>query len=248
LNILEPPEIGYYALPEAIRRAADSTRNVLPHPISTFHNHRGSSFASLLTCGLTGEAFAVLMEMTHFSFVIETHLQGRLINPDECALRSKRDQLHHKVLSLPRGDRDTERTSVYECCRWAALLYSTSLIFPLPQATGISRTLIKEIQRCVDKTNLTMLVSGAPRQFFIWVLMLTGIAAERMPELRAWVEEMLNLLLVLEGASKWIEVKGIVESFLWIGACCDDGAMNLWDEIAIHHRGKKKTSFTPSSS
>jgi hypothetical protein len=112
----------------------------------------------------------------------------------------------------------------------------------MPRSTGTPQILVKEIQKCIDKTSLTMLVGKITRPFFIWVLMLGGIAAEGLPE-RLWFEEMLNVLFVIQGTSKWREVKGIMESFLWVESCCDSGAMNLWDNVAADIRGIGQASL-----
>jgi hypothetical protein len=101
----------------------------------------------------------------------------------------------------------------------------------MPRETGLPQRLIKDIKQCVDQTDLLALVSEATRPFFIWVLMLVGIAADGLPE-RQWAEETLTSLLLIEGASRWNEVKNIVESFLWMEFACDGGAVKLWDKVA----------------
>jgi hypothetical protein len=110
------------------------------------------------------------------------------------------------------------------------------MFFPIPRSTNTPQNLIKEIRKCIDNMRFTTIVAETTRPFFIWVLMLGGIAAEGLPE-RPWFEDMLSTLFVIEGISRWSQVKGIMESFLRMESCCDGGAMNLWDNVAAGLRG-----------
>ena len=236
-EISKPPDVGFYALPQVLRRVADPTRNVLLRPISI---HRGSGLTKLLTFGLTQDALAVMREMLNLTVLVENYLQGSLANPDILALSCMRDQARHKLWSLPTGAvllGPLGDNGFYECCRLSALMFASSVLFPMPRSTGVPQKIIKGIKQCIDQASLVFLTSVGVRRFFIWVLMLTGIAADGLSE-RQWVEETLTGLLTVEGAFRWSEVKKIVESFLWMGFACDDGAMGLWDNVAAALRGR----------
>jgi len=56
-------------------------------------------------------------------------------------------------------------------------------------------------------------IYGSEERAFIWVLFIAGIASEGLPQ-RWWFMEKLRSLVVIEGISRWSEVKSIVNSFL----------------------------------
>jgi len=219
-------------LPELQRRVEDPNINISILPTSD--NHRGSALASLLAFGLTEEALAVMMEMMNITFLVEDYVGGGLRNPDLVALKSRRDVTHHRLLSLPTGpalsDSLGENADFYECCRLVAIMYATAVLFPMPRFSGVPQKLVKEIKSCVEKIDV-LILRGGGRHFFIWVLALTGVAAMGLPE-RPWFEEQLATLLTLESVSRWMELKRIFTSFMWMDTACDEGAMELWDEIA----------------
>jgi hypothetical protein len=108
-------------------------------------------------------------------------------------------------------------------------MYATAVLFPLPRSTRLPQRLVVEIKECVELASPDIMFGGA-RPFFIWMLMLTGIAAAGMSE-RPWFEEKLIHILALESVSRWAELKKILLSFLWMDFVCAEGAMELWDEI-----------------
>lgn len=211
----------------------DPSRNIPSRPMDM---HRGSRFSSLLKFGLTQEAFVVMMKLSNIMYLVECHLRGFLKNEDLFAIQWMRFEAQHQLLSLPTGAvligaGQSGANSFYECCRLSAILFTRAVLFPMPRWTGVPQRLIKNIKQCVDQTHLAALISEASRSFFIWVLMLTGVAAAGLPE-RQWAEEMLSVFLVVQGVTRWTEIKKIVESFLWLDSACDGGAMELWDTVA----------------
>jgi len=218
----------FYEIPEILKCAMDPNINASMHP---FDNHRGSGLPGLVILGLTEEALSVMMDMLKVMVMVEDHASGTLVNLNITALSCRRDRVHHRLLSLPRGVELSPgpKTDFYECCRLAALMLADAVLFPMPPWAGIPQKLVAEIKQCVEKINLTVLHEG--RRFFIWLLMLAGIAATGMPE-RPWFEQRLLPLLSIEGVSRWTELKKIVTSFLWVDSACDGGAIILWDEIA----------------
>src|ERR1700748_1380679 len=200
MNYSRPPDFGFYALPDVLCRAADPNRNVPLRPISA---NIGSRLSSLLTFGLPQDALVVMMEMSRVTILADIYLDGSLKNPDPLAISCMRCRVHHKLLSLPRSS--SEAGGIYECCRLTALLFAISALFPIPRETGLPQRLIKDIKQCIDQTDLLSLVGEGTRPFYIWALMLVGVAADGLPE-REWAEETLTSLLLIEGASRWNEV------------------------------------------
>jgi hypothetical protein len=175
-----------------------------------------------------------MIELLNITFLVECHQQGLLSNGDIFAIQWSRYEIQHKLLSLPTGEVLLGASGVngfYECCQLSAIMFTTAVLFPMPRWTGVPHKLIQGIKQCVDQTHLALLISDGARPFFIWALMLAGIAATGMPE-RRWAEETLTDLLAMEGVSRWSELRRVVESFLWMDSACDGGAMELWDRIA----------------
>ena len=220
-------------------RVNDPMRNIPLHPMEP---HRGSGFASLLPFGLTQEAIAVTMEMMSVIVLAENYLQGTLENPDILAIGAMRDRAHHRLLSLPTGavlSGSLKASGLYECYRLTALLFETGVLFPMPRSTGVPLRIIQEIKKCVYQISLVDLFCEAKRPFFIWVLMLIGVATDGLPD-RQWIMEMLTDLLTLEGVSRWSDIKKIVDSFLWMDFACDSGAIALWHDVAMSIREEEE--------
>jgi hypothetical protein len=237
LNPLKQPEIGFYALPMTLNRIADVNTNV---PLRSTRSYRGTGFANLLAYGLTQEALAVMTELITVTDLAENYLQGSLSNPDLYALTCQRDQAYHRLLSLPTYEAlvATFGTSgINRCCRLAAIVFTTGLLFPVPRSTGVPQTLVTEIKKCLEQISFDFLGSEGVRLFFIWVMVIGGISAERLPE-RPWFEKSLTDLLASGGVREWVEVEKIVESFLWMVPGCESGAMELWDSIAAALRNE----------
>jgi hypothetical protein len=231
---LRKPLYEFYDLPAVRLLAEDPSLNVLTAPIST---SRGRGFPDLLSLGLTEEALIVVLDMVALSIVVEAYCEQTLINPNLLGLISRRNQIHHRLLSLPFGmtlDSSRLPNKLYECCRLAALTYATAALFVLPLSTGSPRRLVLQIQSAMEDIQPEGL-RGCGCKFYIWVLFLAGIWAEKMPE-RPWFVDRLRHLLELEGIYRWPEIKRVVMSFLWMSSICDEGAMNLWEDVASELR------------
>jgi hypothetical protein len=226
---LKKPQYPFYELPAVALLANDSSINI----VQTIEESRGNGFRSLLSFGLTKEIAAVLIDIMKISTIIEAHMQHTLINPNIVGLSSKRNEVHYRLLSLPAAPilrkEPGSTLTLYECCRLAALAYTTATLIALPLSTGVPQRLISLIQLEIEYIQFEDLYSCQAR-FYIWVLFLTGIWAEGMPE-RAWFIKQLKCLLELENISRWKDLKSVLLSFLWMSPVCDEGGMNLWDDI-----------------
>jgi hypothetical protein len=110
------------------------------------------------------------------------------------------------------------------------LIYANAALFVFPPSTGYPQQLVLRIRSVLEYICLERLDESEVK-FFIWVYFLAGIGAENTPE-RLWFVERLRRLLLMEGILRWSEIKSVVMSFLWVGSVCDEGGMNLWDEVA----------------
>jgi hypothetical protein len=192
----------------------------------------------LVRLGLSEEALMVVLDMVNLSVVVEAYCQHTLINPNILGLISRRNEIHHRLLSLPLGVTLEESFGrpykLYECCRLAALAFATAALFVLPLSTGSPQHLVRQIRSAMEGIHLEGLY-GCGGKFYIWVLFIGGIWAERMPE-RPWFIDRLRRLLELEGVYRWHELKSVVMSFLWMSSICDEGGMTLWEDVASELR------------
>jgi hypothetical protein len=232
---LRKPYYEFYELPALRLFSEDASYNVPPAPKE---DSCGKGFPALLDLGLTEESLMVFLDMAKLSALMEAHCQFTLINPNLSGLTSQRNEIHHRLLSLPPGTtlEESSGTSckLYECCRLAALAYATAAVFTLPLSTGSPQRLVLQIQEAMEGICLEDL-NGCVSRFYIWVLFLGGIWAEKMPE-RPWFIGRLGRLLESEGICRWRELKSVLTSFLWMSAICDEGAMSLWEDVLSEHR------------
>jgi hypothetical protein len=226
---LRKPYHPFYEIPEIVLLAEDPSINVLVEPIG---DHRGNEFRPLVKLGLTEEALAIMIDMVNITAVMEAFSMQTLKNPSIIPLITRRNEIVHRLLSLIPGCElvQSPESSLYECCRLAALIYALAGIYPIPTSTGTCRKLVLQFQSAMEEVRLKELY-GCGAKFYIWALFLAGVAAERMPQ-RLWFVKRLKGLLLTENISRWSEVKHLAMSFLWMSSVCDEGGMNLWDDVA----------------
>jgi hypothetical protein len=182
--------------------------------------------------GLTPDIHKVILDLSDISTHIEAYCAGNLIKPDLQILLSKKNAIHHALLSLPTADEalipERDR-GVYECCRLGGILYSTAVLFPLPKSTGTLPRIASMVRTAVEGFRLETCFEGGGK-VLIWILLLGGIAAEGTLE-RVWFLRRLKPLLAMEGITSWTSLNGLVARFLWMESACADGALKVWEEL-----------------
>jgi hypothetical protein len=232
---LTKPYFPFHELPDVAALADDPLVNV---PLNSIDHSRGQGFEALRSSGLTEQAFKVMLDMVKLTIVVEAYSQYTLDNKNLVSLISRRNQIHHRLLSLPSGSMIAESSgmahtlshTLYEVCRLGALLYASTIFYVLPPSTGCPRRLVLWVQQVTRDVYYEGL-NGSEVKCFIWGLFLAGIAAENMPE-RSWFIGRLRHLLALASVSRWSQIKSIAMLFLWSSSVCDEGGMNLWDIVA----------------
>jgi hypothetical protein len=245
MNLIEP-YFPFYELPDVAALANDPSVNV---PLNATDHFRGQGFVPLRSSGLTEQALAVMLDMAQLTVVVEAYSQYTLYNANLVGLISRRNAIHHRLLSLPSGPMIAESSdmphalshTLYEVCRLGALIYASAIFYVLPPSTGCPRRLVLWVQRVTRDVSYEDL-NGGEVKCFIWALFLAGIAAEDMPE-RPWFVERLRRLLALASVSRWSEIKRVVVLFLWSNSVCDEGGMNLWDIVASDLRNPGNNDF-----
>jgi hypothetical protein len=173
-----------------------------------------------------------LLDLRDASIRIEAYCSGTLQKPELHALLTKKNSSHHALLSLPSADEafiPEAQCSVYECCRIGGLLYSTAVLYPLPPSTGTLPKLTSMLKTAVENFRLETCFEGGGK-LLVWALLLGGIAAEGTLE-RVWFLRRLKPLLAMEKITEWSLLLQLVEKFLWMDSACQDGALNVWEEL-----------------
>lgn len=157
---------------------------------------------------------------------------------DFTSLVNARNTVQHQILSLPPWEptmstietsgKSTSRV-VYECCRLAAILYSTAVVFGMPPHSKWHLKLVRRIRLHLLDARFT---TWEPQlsALTIWVLFVSGIAAYRSPE-RAFFKRALATLLSARHLRGWQAVEEVLSMFLWSAPACEHGAAVLWDSI-----------------
>ena len=228
---LRRPYYPFQELAEIEVLAADPSFNVLCEPEGDV---RGNGFSCLQAFTSMEEALSIVMDMVSLTSHLEAWCQQTLANPNHSCLISRRNALQHRLLSLPpaltsKVAGSDVPSSLYECCRLTTMLYSAVVIFPNPPSSGCLQRLVLSIKSVLEEIQLKELY-GPRAKLYIWALFLTGVAANGTRE-RSWFVTRLRGLVLLEHIHCWLDMKDLVVSFLWMDSVCDDGGMELWNEI-----------------
>ncbi|RVX67148.1 hypothetical protein B0A52_08582 [Exophiala mesophila] len=174
------------------------------------------------------------------------------------------DEVHHRLMSIEEFRfLDTDPTSVLQdICRWAALIYSDLVLFPLPAATKIKPRLagklkdaIKRLETVATTSNLAQstLLSPDVSNVLLWALMLGGFASIFSPH-SAWytrtLARYLNLQFQLSKSSRepdWQDFKAIMSSFLWWDFIFEEPGARLWWEARLSYSPENSSGLSSGS-
>ena len=141
-----------------------------------------------------------------------------------------RCQTQHSILSLPSSKSPSHdlEASLLETCRISLLLYSSMVVFPVPEISGVpirlSRLLQPVLADCFE--NAERKLHG---RFLLWATTLGMISAPQSE--RAWFLDTLVLLKDFVRVGDWKGFKGIMGDFLWLDGVCDGPAERVWREL-----------------
>jgi hypothetical protein len=141
--------------------------------------------------------------------------------PEYGKLVQYRDIVQHRILSLPRGDADTE------ICRLAVLVFAYGVIYPLPRRTILDRAtaMLTEVlgnERCREKQDKALL---------FWATMLGAIASSSDKgdtKLARFYRGHLRALIQSLRLRNWEAAKMMLQQFIWLDIACDVGARAVW--------------------
>jgi hypothetical protein len=223
--------VAWYEAPEIAALEEDPATNV---PIVPPVNNRGTALPGLAANGMSEDLISVLVNLQQITLIIEAYAQGTLQNPNIVSLASRRNRAVHALLSLPTSEEIRwlpvdQSAALYESCRLAALVYVLATVFPLPPFTGVVVRLVPQICAVIDAIDPEVLRGPAVRTF-IWALFLCGTGAEAVPQ-RPWFVKKLKAMFVSAGIDRWVELKVILSSHLWLDSAMNEPAFHLFDEI-----------------
>ncbi len=195
-------------------------------------------FNSLFDLGLTNDLALVLVAMQRYGQCVQLFVDGALPDLDLARFCDRRNLIQHTLLTLPSG-RDLANPSyprpIYEPTRLAMLIYSLTVIFPLPLQTAPLATLTGQLRAALQATDLRTSWSSShqARRLLIWVLFIGGVAARDMPEDRSWFMALLRRLTAKQSQLKGFDnlKRDVLSRILWLDRSCDAAGRFLWKEI-----------------
>jgi hypothetical protein len=193
----------------------------------------GQGFQDLLAFGINDGAATLFQAMTDLTAVIDCHCRGISHISDIPAFIDRRNVVQHSLMSLPRGDElnhgEVNSVCLYESIRYAAIIYSAAVTFPLPPHTGLFRMLATVLQKILEESKFDPCWQLCPKAL-LWILVLGGIASFDTVE-RTWYVQNLAAVSAALNLSEWEEVAEELGNYLWLQSACDGGGRLLWVEV-----------------
>ncbi|KIW63846.1 hypothetical protein PV04_08818 [Phialophora macrospora] len=195
-------------------------------------------FGGLYDLGLTNEMAVVLVAMQRYGNSVQLFVDGAVADLDLARFCDRRNLIQHTLLSLPPQTdlpvSDNPRP-IYEPTRLAMLIYSVTVIFPLPPQVAPIALLIERLRAALRVTDLRTSWSSSHqlRRLLVWVLFIGGIAARDMPDDRSWFVGVLKRLTAKGNRLKKFDhlKRDVLNRILWLDRSCDAAGRILWTEI-----------------
>jgi hypothetical protein len=195
-------------------------------------------FGGLFDLGMTNEMAMVLVAMQRYGHSVQLFVDGALADLDLARFCDRRNLIQHTVLSLP-AQKDLPATGgprpIYEPTRLAMLIYSVTVIFPLPPQVAPIALLTERLRSALRETDLRTSWSSSHqvRRLLVWILFIGGIAARDMPDDRAWFVAVLRRLTAKGNRPKKFDhlKRDVLNRILWLDRSCDAAGRILWTEI-----------------
>ncbi|OCT44561.1 hypothetical protein CLCR_05640 [Cladophialophora carrionii] len=195
-------------------------------------------FGGLSDLGLTNEMAMVMVAMQRYGQSVQLFVDGALADLDLARFCDKRNLIQHTLLSLPPQEdlpaSDAPRP-IYEPTRLAMLIYSLTVIFPLPHQAAPIALLVERLRSALRGTDMRTSWSSSHqvRRLLVWILFIGGIAARDMPDDRSWFVALLRRLTTTGNRlNKYEHLKReVLNRILWLDRSCDAAGRVLWTEI-----------------
>lgn len=176
--------------------------------------------------------YPVLRRLCDYTLAVHNYVEGTLGAYGLDVMADARNFVQYSLMSLA-PDAETsgvEHTDLFfELCRLAAMIYSLLVVFPLPVTTAPFAMLGRQIKEQMSKSTVHARWSEAP-QLMLWITFMGAIASIGSSE-RFWYISLLDRLIGRLKVGSWLEMKKLLEDFLWFGSTSDIDGLDLWKEI-----------------
>jgi hypothetical protein len=194
-------------------------------------------FHGLFDKGLTDDLALLLVAMQRYGHSVQLFVDGALSDLDFAQFCDRRNLIQYTMLSIPSQKDLPDPTSprpIYEPTRLAMLIYSLTVIFPLPPQTAPIAALTGQLKAALQQTDLRSTWSSSHQAGrLLWILLVGSLAARDVPEDRNWFVAMLRRLTAKESrVRKFEDLKTeVLSRILWLDRSCDAAGRLLWAEI-----------------
>lgn len=192
----------------------------------------GQGFQALKVYGTTDDAAGVLEALTDLTIAIETYSRGIAPFPDLAVLIDRRNLVQHNLMSLPTADEleygEVSSVYLYEAVRYAAIIYSVAVTFPLPPMTGVYEKLTSLLKAVLEESRLDICWTIYPKTL-LWILVLGGIASSVTLD-RSWYVKNLAAVSAALNILQWDDAVQELGQYLWLERTCDAGGRSVWLE------------------
>jgi hypothetical protein len=204
----------------------------------------GRGFRYLQSIGIRADIAQIFVDLGQLSQIIQQLGETAYKSPAIDMVGDCRNSVQHRLLSLQPiaapADPFTilefgaisslQALSLYETCRAAALLFSTSVTFPVSRTSHQREEILMNLQEQIlifdQKNSEDRDVLG----LLLWCVVIGGIAAEHSP-IRQWYAAQVRQLSIEYGVQNWHYMKELMNQFAWLDTACEAGGLTLWNKI-----------------
>ncbi|EXJ74816.1 uncharacterized protein A1O5_01512 [Cladophialophora psammophila CBS 110553] len=195
------------------------------------------TYSSLFNLGLTVELAVVWVAIQRYEHGVEIFVDGALPDLDLSRLCDRRNLIQHTLLSLP-SHTDLAPAArprpIYEPMRLAMLIYSLTVIFPLPPQTAPIALLTRQLKAALRESDMRSSWSSShqAQRLLMWILVIGGVAVRDVAEERLWFVAALGRMSARTGIKKFDDLKkNVLKRILWLDRACDAAGRSLWAEM-----------------
>lgn len=129
-----------------------------------------------------------------------------------------------------------------DICRWAALIYSDMVLFPLPASAGVKPRLASAMREAIERFETvsinddlirSTLFSPGASNVLLWALMLGGLASIFTKHNVWYTRTLARHLSMSPRELDWPAFKDVMSSFLWWDYIFEEPGARLWWEARL---------------
>ena len=176
--------------------------------------------------------YEVLLQLCDYTVAVHNYVEGSSRAQDLSILTDERNFVQHSLMSLEahgQSSGPSQEQPLYEICRLAAIVYSLTVVFPIPTTTAPFTALGKHMKEVMSYEGVHAKWNETPH-LMLWATVMAAIASIGSDD-RSWficiLDRLMNRLMI----HTWSEMKLSLQEHLWFdGTNCVDG-FRLWEEI-----------------